>query len=337
MAHNFSSRFRIILIATMIAAITVLHYGTRESEYFRHIVYRDLYFVPVMLAAFWYGLRGGLAASLSAAALYIPLVLSLDRPFPSVEFGNLMQVILFVIVGAILGTLRDREVARQLELRKTESLAALGKAASAIAHDMKTPLVAIGGFVSQVRRKMPADEPVCKKLDIVLKEVSRLENLVKDMLAFARPLELQKNSCDLKTLLAETVEIAKESAHRHKVELQFEDSLDSVSYQIDKNRMQQVFFNLIGNAIEASPEGERVVVRLLPSDKAIQVEIADQGSGIPAYLREKIFTPFFTTKKEGTGLGLAIVKKIIDAHKGNIEVADNLGHGTLFRITLPVQ
>jgi len=336
MQNNTSKKFRITLIIALIAAITILHYATRENELIRHIVYRDLYFVPIMLSAFWFGLRGGFAASLSVAALYVPLVLVSDKYFPPLEFSNIMQVILFIIVGAILGVLHNREVRRQLELRKAERLAALGRAASAIAHDMKTPLVAIGGFVTQVQRKMPADESINKKLDIVLREVGRLENLVKDMLTFARTMDLEKGSCDLKTLLAETMEVARESADRRKVALQFESGQDPALAQIDHDRMKQVFINLIGNAIEASPEGGQVAIRLLPSPKAIQVEIADQGDGIPADQREKIFAPFFTTKKEGTGLGLAIAKKIIDAHDGRIDVLDNPGQGTIFRINLPV-
>lgn len=329
-----SRTIKTTLVVVLVAGITVLHYTTRQSAAFQHIFYRDLYFLPIILAGFWQGLRGGLFTSLTITILYLPSVLlPIDR-LTAMDFGNLLQVVLFNVVGCGLGLLRDREVRRQRELQKTESLAAMGKAVSAVAHDMKTPLVAIGGFTAQVRRGLSAEEPACKKLDLVLQQVTRLETMVKDMLAFARPLELQKTEHDLNTFLQETLEVASEAARQRGVKVHCLLCEHPVSLQIDHDRLQQAVLNLLSNAIEATPESENVTVSLSSKSKSIHLEIADRGEGIPRKRRKEIFSPFFTTKKDGTGLGLAIVKKIVEAHEGNIEVLDNQEKGTIFRITL---
>lgn len=326
----------IVLIVTLVTLITFLHYLTRIDEGLYHVFYRELYFLPIILSGFWFGLRGGLSTSLAITALYVPFVLIPLENFNVHDFGNLMQIVLFNIVGGVLGLLRDRELIHQKELRKAESLATMGKAISSIAHDMKTPLVAIGGFTSQVRRKLFPDEPdCCKKLDMVLQQANRMESMVKDMLAFARPLKLQRSVNDFNKFVQETVEIAQESALKYNVKLQHDSDDRSVPLNFDKHRLQQALLNLISNAIEASPEGEAVTVTVSLTGKRIQVDIADRGEGIRPENREEMFAPFFTTKKEGTGLGLAIVKKIIEAHDGNIEVQDNQGgKGTIFRVAL---
>lgn len=136
---------RTAFIASLVVGISLLHYLTQPSRPYEHTFYRELYFLPLILASFWFGLRGGLATSLSITALYLPFVFRQQGWFSPVKFDNTMEVLLFNVVAATLGLLRDREADHQRRLREAESLAAMGTALSSVAHDMKTPLIAIGG------------------------------------------------------------------------------------------------------------------------------------------------------------------------------------------------
>ncbi len=219
-------------------------------------------------------------------------------------------------------------------LKDAENLAAIGRALSSVAHDMKTPLVAIGGFTKQVQRHLGPQDPYRVKTEIILKETERLEKMVEDMLDFSKPVELRKSFEQIGPLLAESVEVTKPLADAKDIELSLEAIDPVVGLQLDPMRIKRVLINLLTNAIEASPEGQpvRIVHRRLGKD--LVVDVSDNGPGIPCEIRKDIFLPFFTTRKGGTGLGLPIVKKLIEAHKGGVEIL-NTPCGTTFRLRLP--
>jgi len=229
----------------------------------------------------------------------------------------------------------ERERAEKA-LRNSESLAAMGRALSIVAHEIKTPLLAIGGFAKMVHRNLPPRSKDREKLNIVLQETGRLEKMVKEMLDFSRPLELQKSLEDACGMVKETLSIVNSAAEAKEVSLEADLRQCDKPVPMDGWRIKQVLINLIMNAIQASPKGESVMVNLHRQKGEIIFEVVDCGSGIPPNQRSEIFSLFFTTKKEGTGLGLPIVKKIVDAHKGRIEVLDNPGAGVTFRVVLPI-
>jgi two-component system phosphate regulon sensor histidine kinase PhoR len=229
----------------------------------------------------------------------------------------------------------ERERAEKA-LRNSESLAAMGRALSSVAHEIKTPLLAIGGFAKMVRRNLPQGSKDREKLDIVLQETGRLEKMVKDMLDFSRPLELRKSLENACGMVKETLSIINSAAEAKEVSLEANLRQCDKPVPMDGWRIKQVLINLIMNAIQASPKGEIVMVNLHREKREVIFDVVDCGSGISPDQRSEIFSPFFTTKKEGTGLGLSIVKKIVDAHKGRIEVLDNPGAGVTFRVVLPI-
>lgn len=315
--------------------ITILHYRTDYLLISSHTLLRELYFLPIILAGFWFGLAGALTFSLSVTLLYLPYILSLPGGITGHNFGNILQVILFNVIGLLIGWLRDREKQQQRKVVEAENLAAMGRAVSCIAHDLKTPLMVIGGFVQQVRSKV-SEENLIKKLDIAHGQVQRLEALAGDMLAFAKPLKLQRQPGKIDHLIEEVVMLAGEKAARqHSVTIVTELQKDMPQIIYDRHRLQQALLNLINNALEASPREEKVLVRGRWDESNIIIEVVDRGEGIPAERQKDIFTPFVTTKKEGTGLGLPIVKKVIDAHEGSISIIENRERGVTFRITIP--
>jgi len=220
-------------------------------------------------------------------------------------------------------------------LREAESLAAIGKALSGLAHDLRTSIVAIGGFTRLIQKHMGKDNPDWNKLEVVLEETQRMESMVKNMLDFARPLELDRSWEDIERVIEESLAVVESAAREKMVQIQSQSSPNLPLISVDAMRMKQVIINLVINAVQASPESETVMVRCHYKDENLAIDIVDHGCGIPPENREEIFYPFVSTKKEGTGLGLAIVRKIIEAHKGQVRIFDNPKRGVTFRVLIP--
>lgn len=332
---NTRTAYKIFAIILLVLAITLLHYLTSKDDTFIHVAYRELYFLPIILAGFWFGLRGGLSTALVITSVYVPLALANSNGFNNHDLGNLLEIILFNIIGILVGWLQDRELLRQKLKRQRDELAAIGKAVACIAHDMKTPLIAIGGFVQQVRRKLPQEDKAGKKLDIVLQQTHRLENMVSDMLDFSKPFDLKCQHNCLNAFFFDTMLIAEEKAKKHHVRLssQIQENLSNCTF--DYYRLQQALLNLINNAVEASPLDGEVVVRGWYNKDSFIIEVIDDGEGIHDTIVSSVLLPFFSNKKEGTGLGLPIVKKITEAHGGLLQYEQQDSQGMIFRIILP--
>jgi len=333
---NRQQTFHLSVVLLMVVFISVFHHLTRQEEIILHVIFRELYFLPIILAGFMFGVRGGLIAALGVSVLYVPLVVSKQGDFSGHDLGNLLEILLFNIVGIMVGWLRDRDLYRQELKRQQDGLANIGKTVSCIAHDMKTPLLAIGGFAHQIRRKLPEEDKAQKKLDIILKQTQRLELMVNDMLNYSTPLKLDCRQNCLNNLFRETLLIAEEKARVHKVHLSSQLQEEPPSCSFDFYRLQQALLNLINNAVEATPAEGTVIIRSgYDRESNCVIEVEDEGDGISADIIDKILQPFFSSKKEGTGLGLPIVKKITEAHDGILLYKQRVGKGMSFKIVLP--
>jgi len=337
MANKLTLKISIVL--SLLIIITLVIFLTKDSQYRYHSVFREFYFIPLILATFWFGLRGALLTSGSITLFYIIFLVFYWQGISAAKINTFVEIIFLNIVAVIFGTLRERENKQRRRAQKAENLAAIGKAVSGVAHDMKTPLVAIAGFARQILKKMREDDPHRDKLDIIHREAQRLESMVKDMLDFARPLNLRLAPADVNQLLRESFEVAQDLAREQGVTMETQLGADIPLTPLDAGRMKQVLINLVINAIQASPAGETVMVRSALGERNITIEVVDRGCGIPPDQKENIFVPFFTTKKEGVGLGLSLVKNIVSAHHGSVEFFDNRNpsQGVTFRITLPIE
>ncbi|MGM0427764.1 MAG: sensor histidine kinase, partial [Thermodesulfobacteriota bacterium] len=323
-------------IFTLIGIILVLHYFTHYHFAVRHAVYRMLFYLPLVLGSFWFGFKGAMGVSIAVILFYAPFLFSTWQGI-SHDFEKLIEGTLFVFIALVLGYLSEKERKEETARYQAERLASIGRAVSEIAHDMKSPLMAIGGFTSQVSRKLSAKDPNRKKLDLVVNETSRLESMVKEMLDFSRPVQLQTRMENLNRLAEECIEISAPVAEDHGVKIKTEFDPELPSQSLDEYRIKQVIMNLITNAIQASPPGKTVWVRTRKGKHEAALDLSDSGCGIKEEDQEKIFEPFFSTKKEGTGLGLAIVKKIAEAHGGEISLYSNPEEGVTFSVRLPAE
>jgi len=253
------------------------------------------------------------------------------------DFHRLSEGVLYIGIALTLGFLVERERNKQRALVRVRSLAAVGKAVSEIAHDMKTPLMAIGGFAEQVFKKLEPDNPDRKKLGLVIQETAHLESMVKEMLDFGKPIELHFTEIDFNELVSDSVKIAQPMAAENGVGLETDLAPSLPSVLLDASRLKQVLSNLISNAIQASTAGEDVRVRTRVNSPGVVLEVVDHGGGIAKEYRENIFHPFFSTKRGGTGLGLGIVKKIVETHGGDVFFRANQEKGVTFTVRLPLR
>ncbi len=237
------------------------------------------------------------------------------------------------------GLVRDLTETKALQekISQAERLAVLGQLVAEISHEIKNPLMLIGGFARQVLQATK-DEKNREKLEIIANETSRLEKLLADLREFYLSKPLDTGPVDLRALVEEIFALVKDTCRRKHITLQLEGEEKGVIVAADPDRLKQVLLNLVKNAIEAMEEtGGTLRVRLTRSEGKAQVTVIDTGSGIPEKHRGDIFSPFFTTKKEGSGLGLAICKRIIEQHPGSTFLFESSeGKGTQFQIGLPL-
>ncbi|MCJ7683722.1 MAG: ATP-binding protein, partial [Desulfobacteraceae bacterium] len=320
-SHN--AQKKVVIIAVMIGGILCLHYFTFPDMRYHHAVYRMLFYLPLILGTLWFGMKGAVYICVSVSVLFLPQAIRQWQGFSLDDFHRLSEGVLYIIIALILGFLVERERKKQRALVRVKSLAAVGKAVSEIAHDMKTPLMAIGGFAKQVSKKLGPDNPDRKKLDFVIQETAHLESMVREMLDFGKPVELHFTEIDFNELVSDSVRVAQPMAKENGVELETGLAPSLPSVVLDVPRVKQILLNLITNAIQASTAGDRVRVCTSLNSLGVVLEVADHGGGIAKKYRKSIFHPFFSTKREGTGLGLGIVKKIVETHGGDVSFSAN--------------
>lgn len=227
-------------------------------------------------------------------------------------------------------TLRDQaERARQL--------AVLGQLATGLAHEIRNPLSSISGSVEMVREGNTLSPEDARLLSIVISEVERLNSLVTTMLQVGRPTQIATESVDLRSIVSDVVAVARgEASSSNGLRIEELAPEEPVMARVDPDRMRQVVWNLVKNAVQASPYRGKVEVRTGRNRNGRPfLEVADEGPGISDDGRERLFDMFYSGRSHGVGLGLALVKQIIDQHRGQIEVVDRAAGGTCFRVTLP--
>ena len=234
------------------------------------------------------------------------------------------------------GLVRDLTETKQLQekLLQSERLAALGQLVAEITHEIKNPLVTIGGFARQIA-STTADEKTAKKLDIIVSEVRRLEDLISDLREYYLPRSLELGPVDIRDLLVEIKSMLKPASAKKNIRISAE--LDKKCGPVigDKDRLKQVFLNLMKNALEAAEKNGHIHLEVKAVGDKAKVSITDDGPGISPEEQAKIFHPFFTTKAHGSGLGLCVTKRIVDEHPGgSIKVISQEGKGTTFEVTL---
>ncbi len=255
---------------------------------------------------------------------------------PVVGQGEIKQLSLsFNRMSVKLKKLIDETKSAQENLVKTEKLYAVGEFSAGIAHEIKNPLTPIKMLINTAKDK---GKPLTDKdIDVIDEEISRIDSIVKGILAFARPESSEKTKVKINSLLQEVIAVTRAKMEQSDVQLveKYLPSLSEISGNHDS--LKQVFLNIILNAMQAMDgDGGTLTVETFAENGNVEVAIRDTGVGIAKKDIEKIFDPFFTTKKEGTGMGLALTYTIINDHSGKIEMDSTLGVGSVVKVKLPV-
>jgi signal transduction histidine kinase len=223
------------------------------------------------------------------------------------------------------------------QMSRAEHLATLGELATGLAHEIRNPLAGIAGVVEIVARDLPPDSPVRSVVKEVRLEIAQINRILTDLLQTARPHPPQIRPSDLNTTVEHAVMLARQQAISRpiKITLDKDPSLPNVDH--DSDQIHQVLINLLINAEQAIEGAGSIQVEVSSQGNKAMVTVADTGHGIAPEHLPNIFRPFYTTKGNGTGLGLSLARRIVEDHKGRIEVDSELGKGTEFIVTLPLR
>ena len=363
----------VVAIKILLATLLLDHTGDMgiNSNYY------PIFFLPVVSAAVYFGPIGTLAWTTVASLAYLSLLIEALQEYQLDPAGiSILTIrVLFFFIAAILvnrfvmenrgqverlETLSkkleetNRELRRaEADARRAERLAALGQLSAGLAHEIRNPLGVIKGSAEMLSQKVAGSQPLVAELaGYISSEVNRLNALVVRFLDFARPSKLETRPEHISEIVDHALESAAASFPNAKVKIERQYAPGLPEIQADRQLCEQVFVNLITNALQAmegqpgslegTPDGAlngmlrlSIAPEVSNGGPGVCVTVEDSGPGVPPELREQIFNPFFTSKKDGVGLGLSIVAKIVDDHRGTIRLDSDTTKGACFRVFFP--
>lgn len=361
----------IIAILLLVGVISTLHYNTPTQSWQYHLVYMQAYFIPIILAAFQFGVRGGLGTAILISIIYFPHIMLQWGGLIENNLMRFLQIILFNVLGYLTGLKSQGERIEKEKYQKTandlkysleqlkihsekisemeeqiraaDRLAIVGELTASLAHEVRNPLGSIRGAVEIIRDSVPEDIKKLEFFDILIQDTERLNHVVENYLSFSRKKTTQYSKYDITEAIKNIVLMIGAQARKSKIRIDIDLPDEEYSLIGDPNHFWQVMINVLLNAIQAMPDGGQVDVRLMPVEegntehiKKICLSIKDQGKGIPKDKLQDVFKPFFTTKKKGSGLGLSITKRIADENDWKIKINSQAGVGTEFAIYIPL-
>jgi len=363
----------VVAIKILLATLLLDHTGDMgiNSNYY------PIFFLPVVSAAVYFGPIGTLAWTTVASLAYLSLLIEALQEYELGSSGiSILTIrVLFFFIAAILVNRFVMENRRQVErletlskqleetnrelrraeadARRAERLAALGQLSAGLAHEIRNPLGVIKGSAEMLSQKVAGSQPLVAELaGYISSEVNRLNALVVRFLDFARPSKLETRPERISEIVDHALESAAASFPNAKVKIERQYAPGLPEIQADRQLCEQVFVNLITNALQAmegqpgslkgTPDGTwngmlrlSIAPEVSNGGPGVCVTVEDSGPGVPPELREQIFNPFFTSKKDGVGLGLSIVAKIVDDHRGTIRLDSDTTKGARFRVFFP--
>ena len=349
---------RTALIVSMVAIISFLHFTTSTEKVYLHGIYQHIYYIPIILGAFWFGLKGGLLTSVTLTIIYMLHVQRDWGHHSSYSLTSYAEMVMYNIVGMVIGFLsqgerKHREKAEKTaidlseaykrlqttfdQLRQADRLAALGELTAGLAHEIRNPLGSIKGAIEILEGGFDKANPKYEFIGIIKSELDRLNKLVSEFIGFAKPPEPQLMDSDINEIIDSVVRLTGKKAEKQKVNITTDLDRTLPYILVDSEQIKQVLLNIVINGVQAMPEGGNLFVKTTQANGIVQVSIKDEGIGIAKEKVPRIFDPFFTTKENGTGLGLSISYQLVKKNGGEILVTPNPDQGLTFTIKFPIR
>jgi signal transduction histidine kinase len=358
------------ILILVVIGIGMLHFLTPGYMVFYHDMFRRLSYFPIVLGAIWFGIWGGLVLAVMSSIAFIPHVLLYIGEGTETYLSELTEIVLYLAAGGVTGIIAGREsqlryrykdLSEKLEksydklhretqilleleeqLSAAQKLSALGQLSASLAHEIKNPLSSIKGTAEILLDEFPKDHPKREFVEILLKETTRLNSTVEEVLQFSRRgvQGREKESVEtepLSQVIDRVTSLLASQLRKKSISLTVTGWEEGKAFFVDGEKLSQVFLNIILNAIDAAPSKGAITVETMKQAAGYRVLVKDNGSGIADELKDKIFDPFYSTKEGGTGLGLSISKKIIESYGGTLTLSDSESGGASFAVFLPVQ
>ena len=220
---------------------------------------------------------------------------------------------------------------------RAERLSTIGKMSALLAHQIRTPLVSIGGFARRLMREIPPEDHRREEMEVIYSEVGNLEKLVGEVLGYSKTSGAERKSINANMLILSIITSMKEEIEKRSINTVLNFSPDIPEVEVNEPQLRQALMNLVTNAIDSMPSGGKLTFDTIVDGNYIEIGVSDTGTGIKQEHWNKLFTPFFTTKARGTGLGLAIVSQVVDDHNGSLRFESTPGQGTTFFVRLAVR
>lgn len=227
------------------------------------------------------------------------------------------------------------KIVMQEQLQKSDRLNVIGELAAGIAHEIRNPMTALKGFIQLLESCITAEHAMYYQ--VITSELARIDSIINEFLILAKPQAIRFQEKDINKIIRETVELLDAQAVLYNVQFKTKYNDNLPPLYCEPNQLKKVFINIIKNAIEVMPDGGNVSITIKRTEKnQVKVSIKDEGMGIPKEKMNRLGEPFYTTKERGTGLGLMVSYRIIEDHKGTIQIESEEGKGTVFHINLPL-
>ncbi len=353
-----NKRFKIGIITVFVVVISILHFATSTERFYLHEIYQRSYYIPIILAGYWFEIIGGVVTAIGLTAVYLIHIWRDWSHHPVYSFQQYAEIVMYFVIAVLVGYLSQvqRKTRERLEtagselkaayqklnetferLRHSDRLASLGRLSAGIAHEIRNPLGSIQGAVDILGKGLPAGDPKTEFAQIAQQEVSRLEKLTGEILQFSKPAAPKQLPIDWREIVEAACRLCADQARGRAVEIVNQTDAQQAPILVDPEQVKQVLINILINAIQAQPNGGNITIRSYVDAGESTISIQDNGPGIKPEQLDSIFDPFFTTKREGTGLGLSISYQLVQNNGGRIWATSESGRGACFHVSFPSQ
>ncbi len=333
-----------LIIWGLIIFISSLHIFTPthlHSLHYAHAIFQKLYYIPIILAAYYFSLKLAILYAVLCGLIYAPHIFFQWAFDTSHNFRQYVEISMFIVIASVLGVLfeirrkqQKQIMHQQKQIAKEKQLGLLGTLAAGLAHEIRNPLGGLLGSAEILRESLGEKHPKIEFIHIIESELKRVNNKLNEFMDFARPKQLELIPNSINDIIDEVNKLLQTEFLKSEVKVKTDFATKMPLIKMDAEQIKQVILNIVLNSLKALPKGGILDIKTEYNNREIVASFVDDGPGILLEEIETIFEPFFTKKEKGTGLGLAISKQLVEAHHGTLNAVYQK-KGAYFELRLP--